>query len=118
LLKGARDTVAIVDIGARSTDICIVDNGVARISHNFDSAGIDMTKAYGSLWRVDLAEAEKNKKAVACTVMGKTAYLNKSLKKNILSILNIIVKGRLPLKFQAGKKAWKFFRELNFFWRA
>ena len=64
LLKGTRDTVAIVDIGARSTDICIVDNGVARISHNFDSAGIDVTKAYGSLWRVDLAEAEKNKKAV------------------------------------------------------
>ena len=64
LLKGSRDTVAIVDIGARSTDICIVDNGVARISHNFDSAGIDITKAYGSLWRVDLAEAEKNKKAV------------------------------------------------------
>ena len=64
LLKGTRDTVAIVDIGARSTDICIVDNGVARISHNFDSAGIDVTKAYGSLWRADLAEAEKNKKAV------------------------------------------------------
>ena len=64
LLKGARDTVAIVDIGARSTDICIVDNGVARLSHNFYSAGIDVTKAYGSLWRVDLAEAEKNKKAV------------------------------------------------------
>ena len=64
LLKGTRDTVAIVDIGARSTDICIVDNGVARIFHNFDSAGIDVTKAYGSLWRVDLAEAEKNKKAV------------------------------------------------------
>jgi len=63
LLRGARDVVAIVDVGARSTDICIVDNGVARISHNFDSAGIDVTKAYGSLWRVDLAEAEKNKKA-------------------------------------------------------
>ena len=63
LLRGVRDVVAIVDVGARSTDICIVDNGVARISHNFDSAGIDVTKAYGSLWRVDLAEAEKNKKA-------------------------------------------------------
>lgn len=64
LLKGTRDIVAIVDVGARSTDICIVDNGVVRISHNFESSGIDITRAYGSFLRADLAEAEKNKKSV------------------------------------------------------
>lgn len=64
LLKGSRDVIAVVDVGARSTDICISDNGVVRISHNFESSGIDITKAFGSFSRLDLVAAEKEKRLV------------------------------------------------------
>ncbi|OGD32555.1 hypothetical protein A3C91_01625 [Candidatus Azambacteria bacterium RIFCSPHIGHO2_02_FULL_52_12] len=61
LLKGAHETTLVVDIGARSTDICIVDNGFVRISHNFEFSGVDITKAYGEFTHTDFAEAEKRK---------------------------------------------------------
>lgn len=61
LLKGAHETALVVDIGARSTDICIVDNGFVRISHNFEFSGVDITKAYGEFAHADFAEAEKKK---------------------------------------------------------
>ena len=53
-----------MDIGARSTDLCIVDNGFVRISHNFELAGVDITKAYGELTKTDFIEAEQSKKTV------------------------------------------------------
>lgn len=64
LLKSVQPAAIIVDIGARSTDLCIVDNGVVRISHNFELAGVDITKAYGELIGADFIEAEKSKKIV------------------------------------------------------
>lgn len=64
LLKTIQPSVLIVDIGARSTDLCIVDSGFVRISHNFELAGADITKAYGELLGVDFTKAEENKKTV------------------------------------------------------
>lgn len=61
LLKGIHETALVVDIGARSTDICIVDNGFVRISHNFEFSGVDITNAYGEFAHADFAEAEKKK---------------------------------------------------------
>ena len=64
LLKSVQPPTLIVDIGARSTDLCIVDNGFVRISHNFELAGVDITKAYGELTKTDFIEAEQSKKTV------------------------------------------------------
>lgn len=63
LLKGNPAVTMIVDIGARSTDICISDRGFVRISHNFEFSGVDITKAYGEFTRSNYIEAEKKKKA-------------------------------------------------------
>ncbi|MBI1755404.1 pilus assembly protein PilM [Candidatus Azambacteria bacterium] len=62
MLKGNPTVTAVVDIGARSTDICIADGGVVRISHNFEFSGVDITKAYGEFAKLDYVEAEKRKK--------------------------------------------------------
>ncbi|MEK7519673.1 MAG: pilus assembly protein PilM [Patescibacteria group bacterium] len=62
LLPDPRVVTVIVDIGARSTDICIVDNGFVRISHNFEFSGVDITKAYAEFAKVDFLDAEKKKK--------------------------------------------------------
>lgn len=64
LLKSIQPPTLIVDIGARSSDLCIVDNGFVRISHNFELAGVDITKAYGELLNVDFVKAEQSKKSV------------------------------------------------------
>ena len=64
LLKSVQPPTIVVDIGARSTDLCIIDNGVVRISHNFELAGVDITKAYGELTGTDFIGAEQSKKTV------------------------------------------------------
>jgi len=62
LLKGDPAITLIVDIGARSTDICVADQGVVRISHNFEFSGVDITKAYGMFTKSSYLDAEKKKK--------------------------------------------------------
>jgi len=62
LLKGDPQITAVVDLGARSTDVCIVDEGVVRISHNLELSGVDLTEAYGEFAHANFMEAEKKKK--------------------------------------------------------
>ncbi len=62
LVRNSGDVCVIIDIGARSTDIGIVDNGFVRISHNFELAGADITKAYGEFSSSDFFVAEIKKK--------------------------------------------------------
>jgi len=64
LLKSVQPPTIVVDIGARSTDLCIVDNGFVRISHNFELSGVDITKAYSEFSGTSFIEAERSKKAV------------------------------------------------------
>lgn len=64
LLKGNQAISIVVDLGARSTDICIVDDGFVRISHNLEFSGVDITKAYASFTGVGYAEAEVKKKVI------------------------------------------------------
>lgn len=62
LLKGDPAITVIADVGARSTDICIVDNGFVRISHNFEFSGVDITKAYAEFAKLNFIDAERAKK--------------------------------------------------------
>jgi len=64
LLKGSRGISIVVDIGARSTDICIVYEGVVRISHNLEFSGVDITKAYSAFTGANFVEAEVKKKVI------------------------------------------------------
>lgn len=64
LLKSNQGISIVVDIGARSTDICIVDEGFVRISHNLEFSGVDITKAYSAFTGVDFAQAELKKKVI------------------------------------------------------
>jgi len=44
LLRGQRDTVGLIDIGAQSTTISVIDDASLKISHSFDIAGNDLTQ--------------------------------------------------------------------------
>ncbi|MHC4398009.1 MAG: pilus assembly protein PilM [Planctomycetota bacterium] len=50
--------VCIVDMGAKSSDIVIVDGGFVRASHNFDTAGFHISDALARTMKVSLQRAE------------------------------------------------------------
>ena len=55
-------TISLVDIGARSTTINIIDNGILRVSHSFDTSGSDFTTVVAKGLNKDYEEAELLKK--------------------------------------------------------
>lgn len=55
---GALLTVALMDIGARSTTISIVDKGILKISHSFDASGNDFTNLIAKSFNLGHQEAE------------------------------------------------------------
>ena len=54
--------VFLVDIGARSTTCSIVDQGVVKLSHSFDTSGNDFTDAIARGLNLDYSKAEELKK--------------------------------------------------------
>ncbi len=55
-------TISLIDIGARSTTINIIDNGVLRVSHSFDTSGSDFTVVITKGLNIGYEEAELLKK--------------------------------------------------------
>ncbi len=55
-------TVSLIDVGARSTTINIVDNGILRVSHSFDTSGSDFTTVIAKGLNIEYTEAELLKK--------------------------------------------------------
>ena len=62
LAAGAESAVALIDMGARSTTISIIDKGFLRLSHSSDTAGSDFTNLIVRSLDVDYETAEKNKR--------------------------------------------------------
>jgi len=61
--KKEKGTVALVDIGGRSTSINIIDKGALRTSHNVDTAGGDFTQVISSGLGINPLRAEELKRA-------------------------------------------------------
>ncbi|MCP6719498.1 MAG: type IV pilus assembly protein PilM [Patescibacteria group bacterium] len=57
-----KDTVALVDIGARSTTCSIIDKRTLKISHSFDISGNDLTERISKALSIDYKKAEDLKK--------------------------------------------------------
>jgi len=55
-------TIAILDMGARSTTVNIVDKGILKVSHSFDVAGNELTQVLAKALNIDYLEAEDLKK--------------------------------------------------------
>ncbi len=55
-------SVALIDVGARSTTINIIDKGMLKISHSFDTSGSDFTMLIAKGLNIDYPEAEELKK--------------------------------------------------------
>jgi type IV pilus assembly protein PilM len=55
-------TIALVDIGARTTTCSIIDNGVLKRSYSFDISGEELTQAVSKALNLDFQKAEELKK--------------------------------------------------------
>lgn len=84
-----RDTkpICILDIGARSTNICIVDNGYVKLTHNLDTSGGEITRALANSLNVSYQRAEDLKKEQGLKV-GET---QREIYGVLVSILDIIL---------------------------
>jgi len=57
-----KKTIGLVDIGAQSTTISIIDEGILKLSHSFDVAGNELTQVLVNGLGVDFQTAEELKK--------------------------------------------------------
>lgn len=62
LVKDDKETITLLDIGARSTTINIIDQGVLKVSHSFDIAGNELTQVLAKALSIAHSEAEEFKK--------------------------------------------------------
>lgn len=60
--KNASKVIAVIDIGAQSTTISIIDNKILKRSHSFDTSGNEMTAIISKSLSIDYARAEELKK--------------------------------------------------------
>lgn len=63
LVASDPSTAMLIDIGARSTTISVVDASMVKVSHSFDTAGNDFTALITRGLNLDAQEAEELKKS-------------------------------------------------------
>lgn len=61
-IKEQKETIGLIDIGAQSTTISIIDQGLLKMSHSFDIAGNELTSTLSKGLNLDLKEAEELKR--------------------------------------------------------
>lgn len=76
----------ILDLGASSTKMAIVDYGIVRLSHTISKGAQDITVALSRAWGVDFAKAEEIKRKVGLV----ERYDGKEIGPSVNSILEYI----------------------------
>jgi type IV pilus assembly protein PilM len=89
LIGNDKSTVILVDVGARSVNVSIVDGGYIRITHNLEMGGIKLTKAISQQMGLSLEKAEELKKSLSANQL--TNEQNSQLKGVIHSVLDIVI---------------------------
>lgn len=62
LIKEKKGVVAIIDIGAQTSTISIIENGILKTSHSFDVSGNEFTRVISKSMDIDYNEAERVKR--------------------------------------------------------
>jgi type IV pilus assembly protein PilM len=77
--------VCLIDIGARSTTVSIVDNGTLKLSHSFDTSGNDFTNVIARGMNLDYAKAEEMKREQGLNVD------NDGARSSLIPLVDLIV---------------------------
>lgn len=79
--------ICILDIGARSSNISIVENGYVKLTHNIDTSGSDLTKALANSLNVSIARAESLKREQGL----KLGEIERDVYNVLVSMLDVIL---------------------------
>lgn len=80
-----KKVVVMVDIGAQTTTVSVVDNGTLKLSHSFDISGNEFTQNIAKSLRIDYQEAERLKRKYGLTQEGQ------AIQEILSSRINLIV---------------------------
>jgi len=94
-----KKVVALVDIGAQTTTISMIDSGTLKVSHSFDISGNELTHNLSKSLRIDLDEAEELKKKYGLREEGR------AVKKILEPRINLIISevGKIGTRFKQGE---------------
>lgn len=107
--KGVDDkgVSVIVDIGFKSTEICLIDNGLLRLSHNFETSGASFTRALSTAMNIGFKSAEDLKLQRGL----KFSMSEKSAMDSLLPLIDMIVfeieRTMINYQQRTGKRAQK-----------
>lgn len=73
LVGGAHEVVMVVDLGAVTTDICVIENGIPILNRSIDIGGLTITKAIANSLNVDIKRAEQFKRDIGLNTRGTAA---------------------------------------------
>ncbi len=88
LVAPGRDIALVVDLGAKATDMAVVENGLVVFSRSIATAGEALTRAVASSLGLDPTQAEAYKKAYGADPQ----KLEGKVREAIGPILNVVVK--------------------------
>jgi len=89
LIGNDKSTVIIIDMGARSVSLSIVDGGYIRVIGNLEMGGLKMTKTISQQMNISFGEAEKLKKSLSAKQS--SSQQSAQLKEIIHSVLNAVI---------------------------
>jgi len=104
LKEDTKKSLAIIDIGARSTTCNIVEKGILKISYSFNVSGNELTDIISKSLRIPYEEAELIKREWGLLGAGKMAEVRESLIPLIDVILNEIKKAIQAFYQQEGEE--------------
>jgi len=91
LLGNDRSTVMLVEIGANTTDVSIIDNNIPMLNRSIDIGGISITKAISKELNIGLDRAEHFKRDLGLSSLeSKDNDIPEIISENISSIVNEI----------------------------
>ena len=89
LIGNDKSTVILIDVGARSISLSIVDGGYIRVIGNLEMGGLKLTKTISQQMNLGLGEAEKLKKSLSAKQAA--SQQSAQLKEIIHSVLNAVI---------------------------
>ncbi len=90
LLGNDKSTVMIVDLGATTTDICVVENGVPILNRGIDTGGEFITKSIMNSLNISLDRADQFKRDFGLSVSDGQKSVPAIIKKSLDFIINEI----------------------------
>ncbi len=90
LVGGGAGAVMVVDLGAVTTDICVIENGIPLLNRSIDVGGLTITKAIAASLSIDLRRAEQFKRDIGLSATGAAGQIPKTIERTISPIINEI----------------------------